>query len=113
MALTREQILARKVTGKPVPHDLGDGDTVMLRGLSRDEALEVQKKGQGGDLAGADNLLVHHGLVDPPLSVEDVAAWAAADSAGVLTGVSNHISEISGLSEGAGKSGVSRTRKRP
>lgn len=111
MALTRDQILARKVAGNTVKHQLDDG-YVIIRGLSRDEALEVQNVGQAGDLAGADNLLLHYGLVDPALSLEDVAAWAGADSAGALTGVSNHISEISGLSEGAGKSRVPSPRKR-
>jgi hypothetical protein len=112
-ALNREQILARKVAGHVHKHDLGDGDTVIIRGLTRDESLEVRRANEAGDLADADNLVIHYGLVEPALSLEDVATWAAQDAAGDLTRLSNHIAEVSGLLEGAGKSRVPGPRKRP
>lgn len=109
--LTREQILARKVAGSTTEHKIGN-DTVIIRGLTRDESLEVRRFRDSDDLAAADNFVIHCGLVEPALSLEDVALWASQDEAGALTLLSNHIAELSGLLEGAGKSGVSRPRKR-
>lgn len=111
MALTREQILARKVAGHTEEHPIGD-DVVIIRGLTRDESLDMRTAGEAGDLRAADNLLIHYGLVEPQMSVEDVAAWAAADDAGTLVDLSQAIARLSRMVEGAGKSRVSRTGKR-
>lgn len=97
--LTREQILARK-TGKGKA-TLPDGSTVAIRALTRDEVLEAQ---ECDSLAERDNLIIAAGMTDPKLSVEDVAAWAAAADAGDLTAVTDAIAELSGLKQGAGKS---------
>ena len=109
--LTREQILARKVIGNTTEHEIGN-DTVLIRGLTRDESLEVRRFRESDDLAAADNLVIHYGLVEPSMSIEDVALWASQDEAGALTLLSNHIAEMSGLLEGAGKSRVPTARKR-
>jgi hypothetical protein len=112
MTLTREQILSRKVGTATYPHQMGD-DVVLIRGLSRNESLEVRYLvDDQGDRKAADNLIIHYGLVEPALSVEDVELWGSQDAAGELTRLSNHIAEVSGLVEGAGKSGVPRARKR-
>lgn len=104
--LTREQILARKTgRGKAT---LPDGSTVSIRALTRDEVLDMQEGAR--TLAERDNLIVSLGMTDPQLSVEDVAAWAAAGAAGDLVTVSDAIAELSGLQQGAGKSGVSGVR---
>jgi hypothetical protein len=100
--LTRAQILARK-TGKGTA-TLPDGSTVAIRALTRDEVLESQET---ATLADRDNFLVATGMTDPAMSVEDVAAWAAGSDAGDLVAVSDAIAELSGLKQGAGKSGVS------
>ena len=99
--LTRAQILARK-TGKGVA-TLPDGSTVAIRALTRDEVLESQ---DGLSLSDRDNYLVATGMTDPKMSIEDVAAWAAGADAGDLVAVSDAIAELSGLKQGAGKSGV-------
>lgn len=111
MALTREQILARKVAGNTEEHKIGD-DVVIIRGLTRDESLSMRQASESGDLGAADNLLIHYGLVEPEMSVDDVAAWAAADDAGTLVDLSQAIARLSGMSEGAGKSRVPRAGKR-
>lgn len=105
--LTRDQILARKVGKGEVT--LADGATVEIRALTRDEVLAMQEL---DELADRDNFLVATGLVDPKLSVEDVAAWGASAPAGDISAISAGIAEISGLSEGAGKSRMARPRKR-
>ena len=108
MPLTREQILARKVAGKTETFELGDGH-VVIRGLTRNEALMVR---EAETLADKDNLVISLGLVDPVMSPEDVAAWGESDDAGTLSAISERIGELSGMSEGAGKSRVSRARRR-
>ncbi len=106
--LTREQILARKTgRGKAT---LPDGSTVSIRALTRDEVLALQDL---ETLADKDNFLVAKGMTDPVLTVDDVAAWAAAGDAGDIAAVSDAIGELSGLKAGAGKSRVPRSGKRP
>lgn len=110
MALTREQILARKIAGRTEDFTLPDGSgSVVIRGLTRNEALAVRAL---EDLTERDNLIISFGLVDPVLTPADVGLWGAQDDAGTLTHLSNRLAEISGLAEGAGKSGVPKTRRR-
>jgi hypothetical protein len=99
--LTREEILARKTGhGKAT---LPDGTCVGIRALTRDEVLELQQLAEVGD---KDNFLIATGMTDPKLSMGDVADWAAHADAGDLVAVSKAIAVLSGLDEGAGKSGV-------
>lgn len=103
--LTRDEILARKTgRGKAV---LPDGSEVEVRALTRDEVLDAN--GYKTD-AERDNFIVHTGLTNPKLSLEDVAAWAANSDAGDLVAVSERIAELSGLKKGADKSGVPGVR---
>lgn len=99
--LTRAQILGRK-TGKGTA-TLPDGSTVAIRAMTRDEVIEMQAI---DDVADKDNFIIVTGMTDPKLTLEDVAAWAAAADAGDLVAVSDAIAELSGLKQGAGKSGV-------
>lgn len=99
--LTRAQILARK-TGRGVA-TLPDGSTVAVRAMTRDEVLEMQSFGD--DLAGRDNFIVATAMTDPKLSIEDVAAWAAAGAAGDIVAVTDEVAALSGLKQGAGKRG--------
>lgn len=106
MTLTREQLLARKVSGA-VPLDLPDSGTVMVRGLTRAEALAMQEL---ATVEERDDYIIHKGLVEPALELEDVQAWTKTASAGDTTAISMKVAELSGMSEGAGKSGVARSR---
>lgn len=105
--LTREQILARKM-GRTIV-ELPDGGTVEVRALNRREALTMAKI---QDHAERDVMLIAAGMVDPVLTEDDVRAWGEQDSTNVLEIVSRAIGELSGMVEGAGKSGVSRARRR-
>lgn len=98
--LTREQILARK-TGKGTA-TLPDGSTVAIRALTRNEVMKAQQL----DLVDRDSLMISLGMTDPKMSVEEVDEWAAGAGAGDLVAVSEAIARLSGLLEGAGKSGV-------
>lgn len=107
--LTRDQILARKLGGGQ-PFNLPDGSgSVVLRGMTLDEGMSLN---ECETQAARNHLLLHYGFVSPALSVEDAAAWCANDSVGVLTSVANRISEMSGMQEGAGKSGPPSSGRR-
>jgi hypothetical protein len=108
VALTREQILARKVAGHTESFKIGDGE-VIIRGLTRNEALLVRAGDNAGEM---DNLMISLGMVDPVMTPEDVDAWGEVGDAGTMIRLSNRISELSGMVEGAGKSGVPRARRR-
>lgn len=111
MPLTREQILARKTGTETEVYQIGDNtdDVVTIRGLTRDEALKVR---DADTLADKDNVLISLGLVEPAMTPADVGVWAKTENAGVMAGLSERIGELSGMSEGAGKSRVPRSRKR-
>lgn len=105
--LTREQILARK-TGRGTA-TMPDGSTVAVRALTRDEILEMQDH---KTVADKDTFLIATGMTDPKLTFDEVAEWAAQGTAGDTVAVSEAIAELSGLGEGAGKSGIPSPRKR-
>jgi hypothetical protein len=101
--LTREEIFAKKVGHDIVT--LPSGGQVRVRGLSRDEAAGVQER--EGTLA-RDNYVITAGLVEPALTEDEVAEWGRQEgAAGDLVEVSRAIARLSGMSEGAGKSGPS------
>ncbi len=115
MPLTREEILGRKLGN--VELELPDGSgTVVVRPLNREETIAVGRVAEDdtsdAGTAARHDLITHLGLVDPALSLEDVQAWAANDVGGVVLAVATKIAEISGMVEGAGKSGVSRPRRK-
>lgn len=111
MALTRDQILARKIAGKTEAYKIED-DEVIIRGLSLAEVHELREIQAGDGLAASEHFLISCGLVDPVMTVADVAVWASQDEAGLMTSLSTRIGELSGMGEGAGKSGVPRTRRK-
>lgn len=106
--LSRDQILARKVGHEVIELPDGSG-TIEIRGLNRREALTVAEM---QDLKERDAYLIAAGLVDPAMTVDDVKAWGEVDGTETLEFVSRKIGEKSAMVEGAGKSGVSRTRRR-
>src|SRR6478609_7456716 len=96
--LTREQILARK-RGQDVV-DLGDGSTVKVRGLSRNEAQHVA---DAKTTLERDAIMISLGLVDPELSPDDVLDWFGEAPAGDVKAIALRIAELSGMAEGQGK----------
>jgi hypothetical protein len=106
--LTREAILARKLGHDVVELPDGSG-TVEVRALNRREAMHISGI---EDHYERDVYLIASGMVDPAMTEEDVRAWGAEDDTGTLERVSYRIGELSGMVEGAGKSRVSRPRRR-
>jgi hypothetical protein len=103
--LTRDDILARKLGhGK---HQLSDGSgEVAIRALTHGEATESAEARGNGDVSLATAIIIHHGLTDPALSLEDVQAWMTSDDGGTLENLAQAIGRLSHLFEGAPKSGV-------
>jgi len=96
--LTREQLLARKIGHEVV--DLGDGSTVKVRGLNRDQAHAMQQLDAG---RARDLFMIATGMVAPEMSEEDVAVWFTGDETGAIERVSTAIVRLSGMADGQGK----------
>lgn len=70
---------------------------VTVRGLSRYELLLAGKGVADGDVVRVEQRMVAMGMVDPPMSEDDVAAWQKASPAGEIMPVVNKINELSGV----------------
>lgn len=105
--LTREQLLARKLGQEVV--DLGDGGTVLVRGLNRAEAHAMTERETARD---RELYMIATGLLDPQMTEDDVAAWFAADSAGALDLVGKAITVLSGMAPGQGKDATKSVPRR-
>lgn len=84
--------------------------TVRVRGLSRGEALALNKGKELGiikDTATWERKIVALAMVEPTFTEDEVEQWQNASTAGgELDAVTDKITELSGLSEDADKSGV-------
>jgi hypothetical protein len=105
--LTREQVLARKLGQEEV--DLGDGDTVMVRGLNRDQAHHLQTLEV---IREREVYMIAVGMADPEMTEEDVAAWFAGDEAGALDKIAKVITRLSGMADGQGKDATKSVPRR-
>lgn len=100
--------------------DIPGVGTVRVRGLSRVEVMSIRTAADndpatldGKRAVVLERKMVALAMVDPKLSETEVARWQDAAPAGELEPVTDKISELSGLSEGASKSGVPTARERP
>lgn len=82
--------------------EIPDLGTVRVRGLSRYEVLLAQKELPKGVLA-MERVMLRFGMVDPPMSEDDVTAWQKASPAGELEPVTRRIQSLSGMGDGADK----------
>lgn len=83
---------------------------VIVRALSRAEVLGLQDAKRRAKLTFGqfEAHLVSKGLVSPAMTVSEVEQWQAVDRAsGALEKVTAAITRLSGLEQGADKSGVS------
>lgn len=79
---------------------------VVVRGLTRAEVLRMNAKFKPGSLEW-EQLAVSKAMLTPVMTSAEVATWQEVDKAGgVLGPITDAISELSGTSEGAQKSGV-------
>lgn len=106
MALTRDQILARKAGHEQVP--LGTG-FVVVRGMTRKEAHRSRECDGEEE---AEIFGVATCLVDPKMSIEDVRAWFEGDASGEVQPIVERILQLSGMMEGQGKEATKSVRGR-
>lgn len=100
--MDKSTFLAKRTT-KTRDVDIESG-TVTVRALTRNEvkALDKHKASDDHDL----HILVA-GLVDPEgLTLEEVTEWASEVPVGEYLAILQAINELSGVDEGAAKSGV-------
>lgn len=77
---------------------------VRVRGLSRGEVLSLQALRD--DLPALEQRILVLGLVEPSLGPDEVAAWYEAAPSAHVDVLTTEIARLSGMAEGAAKSGV-------
>lgn len=82
--------------------------TVTVRGLTRAEVKRCKSKGDDA----SEDAFIAAGMVDPVLTVAEAEQWAETAPAGDTVAVMEAIRDLSGLGEGAQKSGVPGVRAR-
>jgi hypothetical protein len=88
--------------------ELPGGGMVRVRALSRAEVLRIRKEA-GDDAAKIERLSLVAGMLQPQMSVDEVARWQRNSNVnGPIGVVQQRIQELSGINEGAGKSGLVR-----
>lgn len=100
--MDKDTLLKRRAADRLDTVDL-DEYVVTVRGLSRGE---VQAARKFEDEDARDRLIVTMAMVDPPMEPADVKEWFDVAPAGDTVKVLEKVSELSGLTEGARKSGV-------
>lgn len=85
---------------------LGIG-TVRVRGMNRGELLMGGKLGEDGKNQRAmERFVLSSCMVDPEMTLEDVDAWMSSGPAMEIQPVVQKINELSGVGQGAAKSGL-------
>lgn len=98
--MDKAKLLAkREGSYRDVEVDVG---TVRVRGLTRAEVVKCRDEtGRTVDVE-----LIAQSMVDPELTAEEAGIWLETAPAGDYVNVLAAVSELSGLAEGADKSGV-------
>lgn len=99
MILSRDQLLT------PGADDVDKvdvrGGQVVVRGVTRRQAIIIRAAGDAPE--EQEPLILHYGLVDPPLSIEDAAAWIDMAPAGDVQRVVQAVAALSGMEDTAPK----------
>lgn len=81
--------------------------TFRVRALNRAEVMAFQKMAaDGADAASVERRLLSIALVDPKLTEDEVGQWQEASLAGELEPITDKVTELSGLDDGAAKEAV-------
>ena len=108
MTLTREQLLAG--AGPRLDTVDIDGGSVVVRGLTRAEAVQVAAHEDGSP--EQEQIMIRLGVAEPQLDDADVKAWYAVALAGDVQNVCLRIQALSGMADGAPK-GVTKSAAHP
>lgn len=99
---TKEALMTPRLKAEEVP--IPGVGTVLVRGMSRWEVVEVQKL--ESDRQRQDNLAVFYGLAEPAMTQDEVMAWRKAGNAQEIEDVALKVNELSGIGKAAAKSAV-------
>lgn len=80
---------------------------ITVRGLSRFELLLAGKLADDKGTASMEQHMLSMAMVDPEMSVKDVEAWQKASPAGEMAPIVALVNRLSGVGQGADKSGLS------
>ena len=100
--VTKEQLFTSRLKSEQV--EIEGLGTVVVRGLSRWEMVEVNKAED--DRQRQDNLALSYGLVEPKLAEHEVMQWRKAGGVMEIETIARKINELSGIGKDAAKSGV-------
>lgn len=95
MASSKADLLKGRGEGNRREIALPSGASVVVRGLTREEALGVN--GEEMDAAEAERRLVALALVDPEMSEAEVGEWQKVALAGELAPLADAILDLSGM----------------
>lgn len=105
--LDKDKLLApRADTDSGLPEDdveIPGVGTVHVRALTRGEVYQVQRPEQWVD---SERKILAFGMLDPVLTEKEAGRWQESAPAGEIDVVVDRIRELSGITEGASKSGV-------
>lgn len=109
MPLTAAELLELSQVSATELVDIPDVGKVRVRPLLGRDVMEVGRLQNAGKTDEAAALLIHKGLVDPPLTLEEARRLHDTASFAVFTAITGEISRVSGLDEGAQKSSRAAT----
>ncbi len=108
MAIVEKSALLQPRIGEEKYTIPGVGD-VIIRPLTRGQSMRVQ---QVEDMEERDNLIISMGLVNPPMTADEVQQWADAAPGGELARLGLRIAELSGMLDGQPKEVTKSTPRR-
>jgi hypothetical protein len=106
MTVSKEDLLKQRFG--VTDYEIADVGTVQVRALTRGEALQVV--GVERDKRELEAQIVAWAMVEPKLTEAEVRTWMDNSPAGELQGLTQFITKLSGLGEGAPKSGLPGVR---
>ncbi len=82
----------------------GVGVRFVVRGLSRDETIEVGRFSEGPEFkrdgeAGYEAKMLSYGLVDPAMTYEEIRRWQKSSPGMQIQELSEKVNELSGLTK--------------
>lgn len=100
MPLTKEEILARQLGREVV--DIGAGQTVTVRGMTRAEAATLRDLDQD-DVIALEARCIAMTLVEPVMTEAEVRQWLEVEGADVVQLVVDAVNRLSGRADGQAK----------
>lgn len=107
--MDKSVLLGRKASTTRTVTINGAG-VIIVRGLTRGEVQAIND--EYGDDPNHENALIAAAMVDPEMTVEEVACWLEDAPAGDSVEVMTAVAELSGISEGSARKSVSRSGRR-